>query len=91
MCIPCSPRRDSRGLRNVFECIVWVRANVIHGPSPLLRSTGKAVALSSPVAHVWPDFTQKGKSATIEDVLRHQARIRNSRYYYFERISQDQV
>ncbi|CAE7401971.1 Adck1 [Symbiodinium sp. CCMP2592] len=35
--------------------------------------TGKAVALSSPVAHVWPDFTQKGKSATIEDVLRHQA------------------
>ncbi|OLP95639.1 putative aarF domain-containing protein kinase 1 [Symbiodinium microadriaticum] len=35
--------------------------------------TGKAVALSSPVAHLWPDFTQKGKSATIEDVLRHQA------------------
>ncbi|CAE7648624.1 unnamed protein product, partial [Symbiodinium necroappetens] len=34
--------------------------------------TGKAVALSSPVAHLWPDFTQKGKSATIEDVLRHQ-------------------
>ena len=37
------------------------------------------MALSSPVAHLWPDFTQKGKSATIEDVLRHQARLRQSK------------
>jgi len=34
---------------------------------------GKQVSFNTSIPEIWPDFSQRGKTATIGDVLQHQA------------------